>query len=79
VIRAIYDYCKALDLPLVGIHGLRHSFASYMYALGVSAKIAMEIGGWSDDRTMVKIYTHVSQTMRLTANNAMIAYFADLA
>lgn len=53
--------CRANGLPLVGVHGLRHSFASLAYHLQIPEKIAMEIGGWSDDGTMRKIYTHLAQ------------------
>ena len=42
-------------------HGLRHSFASLCYHLGIPAKIAMQLGGWSDMQTMLRIYTHISQ------------------
>lgn len=54
--------CEANGLPKVGVHGLRHSFASLAYHLGVPEKIAMEIGGWSDNQTMRKIYTHVARS-----------------
>lgn len=54
--------CKANDLPQVGVHGLRHSFASLAYHLGVPEKIVMEIGGWADSQTMRKIYTHVAKS-----------------
>ncbi|MDR1589760.1 MAG: hypothetical protein LBS51_06160, partial [Oscillospiraceae bacterium] len=39
---------------------LRHSFASLAYHLNVPEKIAMQIGGWADDKTMRKIYTHIA-------------------
>ena len=57
----INEICAAHDLPQVGNHGLRHSFASLAYHLGIPEKIAMEIGGWKDHGTMNKIYTHLSQ------------------
>lgn len=53
--------CSKSGLPKVGVHGLRHSFASLAYHLQIPEKIAMEIGGWSDDGTMRKIYTHLAQ------------------
>lgn len=53
--------CAQYGLPPVGTHGLRHSFASLAYHLGVPEQITMEIGGWSDNQTMRKIYTHVAQ------------------
>lgn len=54
--------CKANDLPEVGVHGLRHSFASLAYHLQMPERIAMEIGGWKDASTMRKIYTHIAQS-----------------
>lgn len=59
--KRITAACKAADLPDVGVHGLRHSFASLCYHLGVSELGAMQIGGWSDYQTMRKIYTHISE------------------
>lgn len=59
--QRINEICNANGLPLVGVHGLRHSFASLAYHLQIPEKIAMEIGGWSDDGTMRKIYTHLAQ------------------
>lgn len=57
----INEICSANGLPKVGNHGLRHSFASLAYHLQMPKKIAMKIGGWADDETMHKIYTHVAQ------------------
>lgn len=54
--------CQRNGLPPVGLHGLRHSFASLAYHLNVPEQITMEIGGWSDIQTMRKIYTHISQS-----------------
>lgn len=53
--------CAANGLPEVGIHGLRHSFASLAFHLQMPEKVAMEIGGWANDQTMHKIYTHLAQ------------------
>ena len=53
--------CEKEHFPLVGVHGLRHSFASVAYHLKVPAKITKTIGGWADDQTMNKIYTHIEK------------------
>lgn len=53
--------CEAASLPRVGIHGLRRSFASLCYHLGISEAVTMMAGGWSDFQTMRKIYTKVSE------------------
>jgi integrase len=61
VFDQINKVCRECNLPEVGNHGLRHSFASLAYHLQIPEKIAMQIGGWSDYGTMRKIYTHLSQ------------------
>lgn len=61
IYRQINKVCAANGLPEVGNHGLRHSFASLAYHLGIPEKIAMEIGGWEDSKTMHDIYTHLSK------------------
>ena len=53
--------CAANGLPQVGVHGLRHSFASLAYHLQIPEQITMQIGGWADAGTMRKIYTHIAQ------------------
>lgn len=68
--------CKANGLPEVGMHGLRHSFASLAYYLKMPEQIAMEIGGWADIHTMRKIYTHVSQKSIQDAAQAFTNFFA---
>lgn len=59
---ALKKICAENNLPDVGIHGLRHSFASLAYHLQIPEKIAMEIGGWSDTTTMHNIYTHIAKS-----------------
>lgn len=54
--------CQNNNLPRIGIHGLRHSFASLAHHLNLPEKVVMELGGWSDYQTMKKIYTHVSKS-----------------
>lgn len=62
--KRISRACASAGLPDVGVHGLRHSFASMCYSLGVSELGAMQLGGWSDYQTMRKIYTHLSEKDR---------------
>lgn len=61
IVRHLNRICAENGLPAVGLHGLRHSFASLAYHLGMPEKVAMEIGGWSNDQTMKRIYTHISR------------------
>ena len=48
-------------LPNGSLHSLRHSFASLCYFCGVSEMTAMKLGGWSDYRTLRKVYTHLAE------------------
>lgn len=59
--RQINKVCRENGLPEVGVHGLRHSFASLAYHLGVPERITMEIGGWANNQTMHKIYIHIAR------------------
>ena len=58
--KQINAICEKNDLPLVGVHGLRHSFASLAYHLGWSEKTVMLEGGWSNTQTVSNIYTHLA-------------------
>lgn len=69
--------CERAGLPKVGTHGLRHSFASLAYHLGMSELETMELGGWADTQTMHKIYTHLAAADRLKAENKMAAFFKN--
>ena len=73
--RKINQICVRANLPEVGCHGLRHSFASLCEHLKVPPKIAMEIGGWSDRATMERIYTHTAKRDKAYYQNEFTAYF----
>lgn len=59
--KKVNAICRANDLPEIGTHGLRHSFASLAYSLGIPPKVTMQIGGWENDAVMLRIYTHISK------------------
>lgn len=77
----IYDHinrvCADADLPKVGVHGLRHSFASLAYHLKLPEKVAMEIGGWANDQTMRKIYTHLAKEDLKKHAQSFTAFFEN--
>lgn len=75
--KAVNAICARAGLPLVGIHGLRHSFASLAHSLGVPEAECMVLGGWQDPQTMRRIYTHLDQAARLKASNAITAFYQN--
>lgn len=52
--------CREIGLPEVGVHGLRHSFASLAYHLKWSESTTMREGGWANTDTVHKVYTHLA-------------------
>lgn len=62
IYKAVNRICEQNGLPLIGVHGLRHSAVSLLYALGVSEAASMRICGYADWGTMRKIYTHLDSS-----------------
>ena len=71
--------CEENGIPYVGIHGLRHSFASLAYHLQIPEKIAAQIGGWKDATTMHKIYTHIAAEDVSHYENSMYNFYSKSA
>lgn len=74
----INKMCAAAGLPEVGVHGLRRSFASLCYHLGISEAVTMLAGGWSDIHTMRKIYTKISEADIAKQGEIFQEYFQKL-
>lgn len=56
--RACQD-CRAMHLPIVSFHALRHSCASLLLAAGVPIRDVSELLGHSDVRLTLSTYAHV--------------------
>lgn len=59
--RHLAQICSDAGLPVVTLHGLRHSFASLAYHLRWTEKTTMRLGGWSTPDVVHEIYTHLAQ------------------
>ena len=57
---SVNGLCEKNGLPNVGVHGLRHSFASLAYHLKWSEATTMREGGWANSDTVHRIYTHLA-------------------
>lgn len=79
ICRQINSICKENSLPEIGIHGLRHSFASLAFSadVGMTEREVMEIGGWADSQTVHKIYEHLARKNRLKAENKMKQFYKN--
>ena len=76
--RRINAVCRKAGLPEVGIHGLRHSFASLAYHLGWPELYTIREGGWTDSRTVHEIYTHLDVEDALSRDKTMERFFAGI-
>lgn len=54
----INQACEKADLPQIGIHGLRHSYASLALHLGWKKLSTQQIGGWKNSKVLDEIYSH---------------------
>lgn len=75
VTHPLNTICRQNELPEVGLHGLRHSFASLCYHLGISEMKCMAYGGWSDITVMRKIYTHLAEADDKSAEEKLKGFF----
>ena len=57
--RTFRDICRACGVPANGVHSLRHSFASMLFAKGCDAQVVCELMGHSDPAITRSIYIHV--------------------
>ena len=67
---------RKAGLPVGGFHILRHSFASLCYFTGVDPLTGMKIGGWSDYKTMMQIYTHLAERQKKLDVSKLVSTFA---
>lgn len=59
VSRRFLKLCRALDLPAIGIHGLRHTYATASLRAGVSPEVISERLGHASVAITLSIYAHV--------------------
>ncbi len=72
-VQVLYYFKKLLkknNMPPYTMHALRHCFAATLHAMNVPDKYIMEMGGWSSDYVMKKIYqyTFEDEAKRQKAN-----------
>lgn len=74
----INKICEKAGLPKVGMHGLRRTYASLCYSVGVSALAAMEQAGWSDEQTMNQKYKRLAKADRKKQLEKLGKFFENL-
>ena len=59
------------NMPRFTLHSLRHYFASYAHAKGIPDVYIMQMGGWSSDDIMKKVYREAMEDRNLMMQKKM--------
>lgn len=77
ILSHVHKTCARAGVTDVTNHGLRRTFASLGYSLGLSELSMQQMGGWDDPGTMHKIYIKLAARDKKRAENAMTDFYRD--
>ena len=69
-----YQILAAIDLKKVGVHALRHTFATMLFKNGCEVKVVSELLGHSNTKITENIYIHLIQEQRVKAIQSIDKY-----
>ena len=74
--RELESYCADVSIPIISVHGLRHTHASLLLYAGVSiASVARRLGH-ANITTTQHTYLHIIQELENKDNNKIINYLS---
>lgn len=76
--RWINRVCEKCGLPNVAVHGLRRSFVSLCYHLKWSETRTMEVGGWTNYKTVHDHYLREAQKDKDKNSKKMQKFYKDI-
>ena len=76
--RWINRVCEKCGLPKVAVHGLRRSFVSLCYHLKWSETRTMEVGGWTNYKTVHDHYLREAQKDKDRNSKKMQKFYKDI-
>lgn len=71
-------HCKNVSIPVISIHGLRHTHASLLMFAGVSLASVSRRLGHSSMTTTQKVYMHIINELENQDNDLVMRYLAGL-
>lgn len=79
IYKSVNSLCAANGLPEVGVHGLRHSFAS----LGVSLQLPIQsmetFGGWQKNSQVLReVYQHAEDKIQKESRDKLSGFFGGV-
>lgn len=76
--REFRKVAKKAGVPGLSFHGLRHTHATMLAALGANIKAVQERLGHSTTRMTLDVYSHVTSSMQDQAVAALDAFYAKV-
>ena len=70
--------CKSLQIPVISIHGLRHTHASLLLFAGVSIASVAKRLGHADTSTTQQVYLHIIQELETQDINKIMRHLSEL-
>ncbi len=70
--------CESHNFRKVGIHELRHTFATRSIEAGIDLRVLQEILGHASYSTTADIYVHILGQVKLSQMNRLEAYLDNL-
>lgn len=77
ILKHVHAACERAGVTDVTNHGLRRTFASLGYSLGVSERIIMDVGGWENPATVHKVYIKLSARDKDRSKAAFTDFFSS--
>ena len=77
ILNHVHAACRRAGVTDVTNHGLRRTFASLGYSLGVSERIIMDVGGWENPATVHKVYIKLAARDKDASKAAFTDFFTS--
>lgn len=76
--QKLATYCEKLDIPIISIHGLRHTHASLLLYEGVSIASVAKRLGHSNTTTTEETYIHIIRELENKDNDKILHHLSQL-
>ena len=76
--QKLESYCKKLDIPIISIHGLRHTHASLLLYEGVSVASVAKRLGHNNTTTTQETYIHIIRELENKDNDKILHHLSQL-
>ena len=69
--ESLEKMCAAVGIRKVGVHALRHTYATRLFEKGIDIKVIAELLGHSSTEITYRIYVHVIDSLKESAVEAL--------